>query len=76
MGTVKAFDIGTGAGYQKVINLWRGRAANSLAKSIFQNFTKSALIIWGTTAATYGASYGLGQINWGILGGKIWNCYI
>ena len=25
----------------------------------------SALIIWGTTAATYGASYGLGQINWG-----------
>ena len=39
--------------------------ANSLAKSISQNFTKSALIIWGTTAATYGASYGLGQINWG-----------
>lgn len=29
--------------------------ANSLAKSISQNFTKSALIIWGTTAATYGA---------------------
>ena len=38
---------------------------NSLAKSISQNFTKSALIIWGTTAATYGLSYGLGQINCG-----------
>lgn len=61
-----AFDkYGTGAGYQKVMNLWGGRVANSLAKSISQNFTKSALIIWGTTAATYGASYGLGQINWG-----------
>ena len=32
-----------------------GRVANSLAKSIFHNFTKSAWIIWGTTAATYGA---------------------
>ena len=61
-----AFDrYGTGAGYQKVMNLWGGRVANSLAKSISQNFTKSALIIWGTTAASYGASYGLGQINWG-----------
>ena len=61
-----AFDkYGTGAGYQKVMNLWGGRVANSLAKSISQNFTKSALIIWGTTAATYGASYGLGPINWG-----------
>ena len=61
-----AFDkYGTGAGYQKVMNLWGGRVANSLAKSISQNFTKSALIIWGTTAATYGVSYGLGQINWG-----------
>ena len=49
-----AFDkYGTGAGYQKVMNLWGGRVANSLAKSISQNFTKSALIIWGTTAATY-----------------------
>ena len=38
---------------------------NSLAKSISQNFTKSALIIWGTTAATYGLSYGLGQIDCG-----------
>ena len=53
-----------GAGYQKVMNLWGGRVANSLAKSISQNFTKSALIIWGTTAATYGASYWLGKINW------------
>ena len=61
-----AFDkYGTGAGYQKVMNLWGGRVANSLAKSISQNFTKSALIIWGTTAATYGLSYGLGQIDWG-----------
>lgn len=61
-----AFDkCGTGAGYQKVMNLWGGRVANSLAKSISQNFTKSALIIWGTTAATYGLSYGLGQIDCG-----------
>ena len=61
-----AFDkYGTGAGYQKVMNLWGGRVANSLAKSISQNFTKSALIIWGTTAATYGLSYGLGQIDCG-----------
>ena len=61
-----AFDkYGTGAGYQKVMNLWGGRVANSLEKSISQNFTKSALIIWGTTAAIYGASYWLGKINWG-----------
>ena len=61
-----AFDkYGTGVGYQKEMNLWGRRVANSLAKSISQNFTKSALIIWGTTAATYGLSYGLGQINWG-----------
>ncbi len=60
-----AFDkYGTGAGYQKVINLWGGRVANSLAKSISQNFTKSALIIWGTTAASYVTSYWLGKINW------------
>lgn len=39
--------------------------ANSLSKSISQNFTKSALIIWGTTAATYGLSYGLVQIDCG-----------
>ncbi len=61
-----AFDkYGTGAGYQKVISLWGDRVANSLAKSISQNFTTSALIIWGTTAATYAASYWLGKINWG-----------
>ena len=61
-----AFDrYGTGAGYQKVMNLWGGRVANSLAKSISQNFTKNALIIWGTSAATYGASYWLGKIHWG-----------
>ena len=61
-----AFDkYGTGTGYQKVMNLWGSRLASSFAKSISQNFTKSALIIWGTTAATYGLSYGLGQIDWG-----------
>ena len=55
----------TGAGYQKVISLWGDRVANSLAKSISQNFTTSTLIIWGTTAATYAASYWLGKINFG-----------
>ena len=61
-----AFDkYGTGSGYQKVINLWGSRVANSFAKSISQNFTKSALIIWCTTIATYGISYLLGKINWG-----------
>ncbi len=61
-----AFDkYGTGVGYQKVISLWGDRVANSLAKSISQNFTTSALIILGTTAATYAASYWLGKINWG-----------
>ena len=54
-----------GVGYQKVMNLWGGRVANSLVKSISQNFTKSTLIIWGTTTAIYGVSYALGQINWG-----------
>ena len=59
-----AFDkYGTGTGYQKVMNLWGGRLANSLAKSISQNFTKSTLIIWGTTAANYKVSYWLDQIN-------------
>lgn len=47
------------------MNLWGGRVANSLAKSISQNFTKSALIIWGTTAATYVLSYASGQIERG-----------
>ena len=61
-----AFDkYGTGAGYQKVMSLWGSRVVNSLAKSISQSFTKSALIIWVTTVATYGASYWLGKINWG-----------
>ena len=61
-----AFDrYGTGAGYQKIMNLRGGRVANSLAKSISQNFTKSTLIIWGTTAATYVLSYALGQIGRG-----------
>lgn len=45
------------------MNLWGSRLASSFAKSISQNFTKSALIIWGTTVATYGLSYGLGQID-------------
>ena len=43
----------------------KGDKALDTAKSISQDFTKSALIIWGTTAVTYGASYGLGKINWG-----------
>ena len=55
---------GTGTGYQKVMNLWGGRVANSLAKSISQNFTKSVLIIWGTTIATYVASCLLGKVDW------------
>ena len=61
-----AFDkYGTGAGYQKVMNLWGSRVADSLAKSISQNFTQSALTIWGTTVASYGLSYASGKINWG-----------
>lgn len=61
-----AFDkYGTGAGYQKVMNLWGNRVANSFAKSISQSFTKSAIIIWVTTVVNCGANYGLGQINWG-----------
>lgn len=61
-----AFDkYGTGTGYQKVINLWGDRVAKSLAKTISQNFTKSAMIVWGTTALTYKASYWLGKINFG-----------
>ncbi len=65
LGTLGGLASGRGAGYQKVMNLWGSRVANSLAKSISQSFTKSALIIWSTTAATYGLSYGLGQIDWG-----------
>ena len=61
-----AFDkYGTGAGYQKVMNLWGSRVADSLAKSISQNFTKSALIIWGITISSYGLSYASGKIKWG-----------
>ena len=56
---------GTGAGYQKVMYLWGNSVANSLAKSISQNFTKSVLKIWVTMVVTYGASYWLGKINWG-----------
>ncbi len=37
--------------------------ASSLAKSISQNFTKSALIIWDTTAATYEEVVGQWQEN-------------
>ena len=59
-----AFDkYGAGSGYQKVLNLWGGRVANALANSISQNFTKSVITIWGTTAATYGVSYLLGKID-------------
>ena len=59
-----AFDkYGAGSGYQKVLNLWGGRVANALANSISQNFTKSVITIWGTTAATYGVSYLLGKME-------------
>lgn len=61
-----AYDrYGTGTGYQKVMNLWGGRVANSIEKSISQNFAKSALIIWGTTAISYKASFWLNKIDWG-----------
>ena len=64
-----AYDrYGTGAGYQKVMNLWGGRVADSLTKSISQNFTQSCPIIWGTTAATYVTSYytgiALNKLGW------------
>ena len=63
---ITAFDrYGKGAGYQRVMNLWGDRVANSIAKSISQNFTKSALIIWGTIVASYKASYWLNKINGG-----------
>ena len=60
-----AFDkYGMGTAYQKTINLWGRRVGNSISKSISQNFTKSTLIIWGTTVANYKASYWLNKINW------------
>lgn len=53
-----AYDrYGTGTGYQKVMNLWGGRVADSLSKSISQNFSKSVPIIWGATGITYVACY-------------------
>ena len=61
-----AFDkYGKGTGYQKVLNLWGSRVANSIEKSISKSFTKSAITIWGTTATTYLTSYYLGKIDWG-----------
>ena len=61
-----AFDkYGKGVGYQKVMNLWRSRVVNSFTKSISKNFTKSVLIVWGITVASYKASYWLNRINWG-----------
>ena len=45
--------------------LWGNSVANSLAKSISQNFTKSVLKIWVTMVVTPCASYLLGKINWG-----------
>ena len=63
---LSAYDrYGTGAGYQKVMNLWGGRVADSIAKSVSQNFTKGAMISWGTTAGNYALSYFLGKIKWG-----------
>ena len=53
---------GTGAGYQKVLNLWGGRVADSLAKSISQNFSISIPVVWGARALTYVASYYTGML--------------
>jgi RHS repeat-associated protein len=64
-----AYDrYGTGLGYQKVLNLWGGRVANSLATSISQNFTRSVIKIWIATGVTYGLSYGIGKglKKWGL----------
>ena len=41
-----AYDkYGTGVGYQKVLNLWGSRDANSLAKSISQSFTDRKSVV-------------------------------
>ena len=57
-----AYDrYGKGTGYQKVLNLWGGRVANSLAKSISANYTSSIFKIWIATGVTYGISYGIGK---------------
>ena len=64
-----AYDrYGKGLGYQKVLNLWGGRVANSLATSISQNFTRSVIKIWIATGVTYGLSYGIGKglKKWGL----------
>ena len=64
-----AYDrYGKGLGYQKVLNLWGGRVANSLATSISQNFTSSVIKIWIATGVTYGLSYGIGKGSekWGL----------
>ena len=59
------FVSGVGEATDLIRVVVKGDKALDTAKSISQNFTKSALIIWGTTAVTYGASYGLEKINWG-----------
>ena len=57
-----AYDrYGKGLGYQKVLNLWGGRVANSLAASISENYTSSIINIWIATGVTYGLSYGIGK---------------
>lgn len=57
-----AYDrYGKGLGYQKVLNLWGGRVANSLAASISENYTSSIIKIWIATGVTYGLSYGIGK---------------
>lgn len=64
-----AYDrYGKGLGYQKVLNLWGGRVANSLATSISQNFIRSVTKIWIATGVTYGLSYGIGKglKKWGL----------
>lgn len=44
---------GYGTVYQRVLNAWGSRMAASLAKSISQTFTRSAMIIFGTTILNY-----------------------
>ena len=56
---------GYGTGYQKVLHLWGGRVADSLARSISQNFTKSAVKIYISTVVCYGASFALNLIDYG-----------
>ena len=53
-----------GPGYQKVLNLWGGRVAESIEKAVAKNFTKGAIITWVTTALGTAANNGLNKIDW------------